>query len=418
MNQGVLRSSTSEARLPGGVAELPRAECPGILQEPLSAIAQPQIEQFELEGTPTEVLFPEAKRRERHRRLVVLAVVVLAVGGTTIGFALSAARRPIPRPTSISVVKAPAALPAGTYVTMKIAGPLAVAPDGRLYVADTTRDQILVRVPDGRFRVVAGNGHVGFSGDGGPALKAELSRVTDMSFAPNGSLYLADGNRVRVIATDGVIRTLAGNGKVGKMVASGTSALAAPIGSVDDLSIALSPTGELYISRFSQVLRLSGRKLFAVRAVVPSDLLEGAFDYNLFGIAVTKNGDVYVSGFNGWSVWKIDPGGIATEIGLPSEARQSGGAPSVLERAPNGAVYAEGGSTLLRVEGSELVPTSGLLQPIRGGSYFWLTNFAFAPNGVVYADEIPGGGGFEHYQQLIAVERGGHTTVLWHEPRR
>jgi photosystem II stability/assembly factor-like uncharacterized protein len=38
-------------------------------------------------GTPTEVLFPEAKRRERHRRLLVLAATVVVLGGTALGYA-------------------------------------------------------------------------------------------------------------------------------------------------------------------------------------------------------------------------------------------------------------------------------------------------------------------------------------------
>jgi hypothetical protein len=46
---------------------------------------------------------------------------------------------------------------------------------------------------------VAGDGTTGFAGDGGPATKAELSDMTDLTFAPNGDLYLADNGRVRVI---------------------------------------------------------------------------------------------------------------------------------------------------------------------------------------------------------------------------
>ena len=382
-------------------------------------LLHPRVDPRHVDEPEAEALIREARRLRRRRWVIgVVIAVVIAGGSATLATvtARSTANEPPISPPTFSDRTAPA-LPVGSYVPLKVAGPLAVAPDGRLYVADTARDQVLVRLANGRFRVIAGDGKVGFSGDGGPAPDAELSSVSDMAFAPNGSLYLADGDRVRVVEPSGVIRTVAGNGVVGKTIATGTLALSAPIGGDDGLSIAFSPSGVLYISRFSQVLRLVDGKLYPIRAIVPSGLLKGDFNYNLFSIAVSKNGDVYVSGFNGWSVWKIAPSGVASEVGLASEARQSGGAPAVVQRGPNGDIYAEGGSTLLRVTGSELVPALKLLQPIRDGSYFWLTNFAFAPNGTVYADEIPGGRGFEQHQQLLAV-RNGHPLVLWQESNK
>jgi len=51
------------------------------------------------------------------------------------------------------------------------------------------------------------------------------------------------------------------------------------------------------------------------------------------------------------------------------------------------------------------------------GEYFWLTYFAFAPNGTVYADELPGDEGFEAHQQLVAVAHG-QVALLWQEKNR
>lgn len=69
---------------------------------------------------------------------------------------------------------------------------------------------MLVRLPNGRFRVVVGDGNKGVSGDGGPAVDAELLDVSDLAVATDGSLYIADGDRVRVVSPDGVISTVAG----------------------------------------------------------------------------------------------------------------------------------------------------------------------------------------------------------------
>jgi hypothetical protein len=259
---------------------------------------------------------------------------------------------------------------------------------------------------NGQFRVVAGNGTDGFSGDGVPATAAALSNLSDITFGRGGDLYIADSGRVRVVNTAGIITTVAGDGRSG-IVANGTPALSAPLGS--PLYIALSPSGRLYLSDRSQLLRLTATgKLATVRAVVTSGPLKGTLDRNLGQIAVDAHGDIDVSGFNGWSIWQVAPSGVATEIGAPPDARQSIGSTSVLANGPDGAVYGEDGSSIERIEGNRLVST------YRFGEYFWLTNFAFGPGGVVYADEVPGDIGFEAHQQLVSAT-GGHVAVLWQE---
>ena len=71
--------------------------------------------------------------------------------------------------------------------------------------------------PDGTASVVAGNGIPGYSGDGGLAINASLSSPADVAFDRSGNLYIADsGNqRVRKVATDGTITTIAGTGTAG-----------------------------------------------------------------------------------------------------------------------------------------------------------------------------------------------------------
>jgi sugar lactone lactonase YvrE len=63
---------------------------------------------------------------------------------------------------------------------------------------------------------VAGKGEPGFSGDGGPATKAQLNQPHSISLDGKGSLYIADirNNRIRrVDLKTGIISTFAGNGE-------------------------------------------------------------------------------------------------------------------------------------------------------------------------------------------------------------
>ena len=66
----------------------------------------------------------------------------------------------------------------------------------------------------GRLHVIAGTGEAGFSGDGGPATKAQLNSPHDVTFDGEGNLLIADtcNHRIRRIDRQGVITTVAGNG--------------------------------------------------------------------------------------------------------------------------------------------------------------------------------------------------------------
>jgi len=93
-------------------------------------------------------------------------------------------------------------------------GGVAVDAVGGLYIADTGAHRVLRRDPDGTVVVIAGTGAAGFSGDGGPAIAAELRGPTDVAVAPDGVVFIADhlNDRVRVVDTDGTIGTFAGGG--------------------------------------------------------------------------------------------------------------------------------------------------------------------------------------------------------------
>jgi uncharacterized protein (TIGR03437 family) len=72
------------------------------------------------------------------------------------------------------------------------------------------------KMTGGTLTLIAGNSRAGFSGDGGPAVKAQLNTPQGLALDKRGNLYIADSvnNRVRIVTTDGLINTFAGNGTV------------------------------------------------------------------------------------------------------------------------------------------------------------------------------------------------------------
>lgn len=96
----------------------------------------------------------------------------------------------------------------------KLAGGVGLAVDtsGNLYVADMVDNVILKVTPGSVLSVVAGNGTIGYSGDGGWATNATLSYPAGVAVDPAGNLYISDSyNRVvRKVSTAGVITTVAG----------------------------------------------------------------------------------------------------------------------------------------------------------------------------------------------------------------
>ena len=93
-------------------------------------------------------------------------------------------------------------------------GPLAFTADGTLYVADSTRGQVRKVVAPGNVPIVAGGTGRGFGGDGGPGTSARIGWVTGLVADPAGNLYIADQDnmRVRRLTPGGTITTVLGTG--------------------------------------------------------------------------------------------------------------------------------------------------------------------------------------------------------------
>jgi RHS repeat-associated protein len=122
-----------------------------------------------------------------------------------------------------------------------------LAPDGALYFAESQFHRIFKMGVDGILHVIAGNGTCGSGGDGGPATAAQLCNPEGIDRGPDGSIYIADwaNGRIRQIGSDGIINTIAGNGVVGYS-GDGGAATVAMIRQSSEVKVA--PDGTIWIA--------------------------------------------------------------------------------------------------------------------------------------------------------------------------
>ncbi|MBC7917066.1 MAG: gluconolaconase [Rhodoferax sp.] len=92
---------------------------------------------------------------------------------------------------------------------------LAIDAQGNLFVADTGNHAIRKIAPDGTVTTLAGTGKPGFRD--GPAKQAQFNGPIGIAVDAQGKLWVADtyNDRIRVITTDGQVRTVAGGGEPG-----------------------------------------------------------------------------------------------------------------------------------------------------------------------------------------------------------
>jgi Abnormal spindle-like microcephaly-assoc'd, ASPM-SPD-2-Hydin/NHL repeat len=149
--------------------------------------------------------------------------------------------------------------------TAEVNQPDGVALDtaANLYIADTNNYRIrLVTKSTGIITTIAGNGTYGFSGDGGPAISAEITHVYE-GIAVNGagtSVTIADDNNVRVRQfavsgnpNTGDIFTIAGTGVTG-FFGDGGAAISAEFNGPQ--GVAMTSSGSIYVAdRYNERIR-------------------------------------------------------------------------------------------------------------------------------------------------------------------
>ncbi len=198
--------------------------------------------------------------------------------------------------------------------------PDAIALDaaGNLYIADTLGRRILKFAPTAKdVTVIAGNQSIGFGGDNGPATLAALNDPMGVGVDASGNVLIADtfNNRIRRIAPDGTITTIAGTGAYPSYFGDGGAALKASL--FFPHSVTADKSGNIYIgdtlnnavrlltpvaagggsnavvnaaSYVPQVSPGSLASLFGVNLAASDATASAPLPRSLSGVAVTVNG--------------------------------------------------------------------------------------------------------------------------------
>jgi sugar lactone lactonase YvrE len=207
-------------------------------------------------------------------------------------------------------------------------------------------------IPLGHIASQAGNGVLGYSGDGGPAASAEFSSPTGVAVDSSGNLYIvdADNNRIRkVTASTGIITTVAGNGTAGY---SGDGGAATSAELDTPFGVAVDASGNLYIV---DVNNDRIRKVTASTGIITTVAGNGTWGYSgdggtatsaelfsPFGVAVDASGNLYIADSGNNRIRKVTAStGIITTVagnGTAGSTGDGGAASSAELSYPTGVV--------------------------------------------------------------------------------
>lgn len=209
-----------------------------------------------------------------------------------------------------------------TDVVLTLVDGVAVDSKGNLFISHRSKNRIRKVGKEGIITTIAGNGRAGYSGDNGPALKASFNFPAGLCSDPTGNLYVADRNnhRVRRIDTSGIVTTVAGTGTP-DWGGDGGPAVAANLNYPSD--VVCDGKGNLYISDRSNNRIRKVDSSGVISTVVGLGLPEFGGDFGPatdaflkypFGIDLDKKGNLYIADRGNNRVRKVDAEGIITTV--------------------------------------------------------------------------------------------------------
>ena len=192
---------------------------------------------------------------------------------------------------------------------------VAVDGAGNLYIADGLNNHIRKVDSTGTITTIAGTGERGFSGDGGPAVEAQLGGPSGVAVDGAGNVYFneIDNPRIRKVDSMGTITTIAGTGERGF---SGDRGPAVEAQFRDPRGVAVDWAGNVYITdgfnnrirkvdSMGTITTIAGRGGYGFGG--DGGPADRAYLRDPWGVAVDGVGNVYISDRSNDCIRKLTP---------------------------------------------------------------------------------------------------------------
>jgi len=208
---------------------------------------------------------------------------------------------------------------------LHLPGGLAIDSNGNVYIADTGDNTIREVSTAGTINTIAGDGLPSYAGDTFPATSAELHSPEDVAVDSSGNVYIADtGNAYirEITATTGIINFIAGDGSIGY---SGDGALANVAGLDEPFAIALDSSGNVYFTEpedgrireitisTGKINTVAGNGVFGFSG--DGSAATGAMLHLPTGLAIDSSGNLYIADSLNNRVRKVTGTTISTIAG-------------------------------------------------------------------------------------------------------
>ncbi len=220
-----------------------------------------------------------------------------------------------------------------TQASLNLPSGVAVDNNGNLYISDRSNNRVRKVSSKGIIQTFAGNGSDGYHGDNMPALQATLDKPFGLALDKDNNLYIADrgNNRIRKIDSSGLISTVAGDGGfyyIGDNGPAYRASIAGPTG------VTVDRKGNIYIAdRGNNRIRMVDT-LGMIRTIMGT----GQQDYNgdselaretnlhlPFGVALDKKGDLLVIDRSHYRIRKLIMKGSRVTTLAGNGVKQFGG---------------------------------------------------------------------------------------------
>ena len=290
---------------------------------------------------------------------------------------------------------------------------------GNVFIADSSNHRIRKVSPQGIVSTVAGTGVAGYAD--GPAATSQFSNPLGVCVDATGNVFVADsGNhRIRKLGVDGQVSTIAGSGLAGYQDGAGTAAL---LNKPND--VVVDAVGNLFVTEFDN---------HTVRRITPEGTVStwagnGTAGYvdgpsaraqlnQPGGIALDRDGNLYVTEWGGQRIRKISASGeVSTVAGDGAAGYLDGPAMNARFNNPDGAVVDGEGNLYIADNGNHVirrVSPEGVVETVAG------TSVAGLADGEGFEAQFthPGGLGLDIQGNLFVADGGNHSVrkivIVW-----